>query len=155
MLQPVDQLRGFFSAFFSVEQEVWAGFLAGWPGLPGNQHHDNWVGRLKFCIDLFLKMPNSVRAGIILYSIAYTFEYGPSTLFRSLLPFLFGFGAPSPSWRPPAISVGDEGAKKEAREMIKMFKPSAVNPATSSPVSPAVATTENETEEQIPAPFNQ
>jgi hypothetical protein len=31
MQQPVESLRGFFSAFFAVDQAVWAGFLAGNP----------------------------------------------------------------------------------------------------------------------------
>ena len=162
MLQPVDQLRGFFSAFFSVEEEVWAGFLAGWPGLPGNWHHDNWPSRLKFCIDLFFKMPNSVRIGIIWYSIVYTFEYGPNTLFRSLLPFIFGFGPDSYKWVAPPAVVGDEAAKVEAREMIKLFKPTAVNPTkvieqTSSNKHSEIVSdsSEKEQEDPIPAPFNQ
>lgn len=162
MIQPVDQLRGFFSAFFSVEQDVWAGFLAGWPGLPGNWHHDNWPSRLKFCIDLFSKMPNSLRIGIIWYSILYTFEYGPNTLFRSLLPFIFGFGPESHKWAAPPAVVGDEAAKVEAREMIKLFKPSAVNPAKLSIQQSASKKldiiSDSNVEEQgefIPAPFNQ
>ena len=116
MRQPVDQLRGFFDAFFQLDQIVWAGFLAGWPGLPGhfsiiiskfvagpvlhshyfagetgNTYHASWSSRFKFCIDLFLKMPNSVRFGIILYSVLFTLEYGPNSLLRSIIP-LFGQG---------------------------------------------------------------
>jgi hypothetical protein len=37
MEQTVDKLRGFFKAFFEVDEAVWSGFLAGWPGLPGKQ----------------------------------------------------------------------------------------------------------------------
>ena len=127
MLQTVEKLRGFFAAFFSVEQEVWAGFLAGWPSLPGNIHHETWTGRLKFCLDLFFKMPNPVRVAIIWYSILYTIEFGPGTLFRSLVPFL-GSGPKSPSWDPPPKTIGDENAKEEARSMMSQFKKSATNP---------------------------
>jgi len=149
MRQPVDQLRGFFSAFFSVTQEVWSGFLAGWPGLPGNIHHDSWSARLKFCIDLFFKMPNSVRVAIIRYSIEYTIEHGPNTLLRSLLP-AFGSEPESPSWTAPPASVGDVDAKEEARRMMATFKKSAKNPK-----GPLLSTAdEAESEGLIPAPFN-
>jgi len=40
MQQSVSNLRGFFDAFFSVSQEMWAGFLAGWPGLTRNPKPD-------------------------------------------------------------------------------------------------------------------
>ena len=36
-MQRVDYLRGFFSAFFKLEMDVWGGFLAGWPNLPGKR----------------------------------------------------------------------------------------------------------------------
>ena len=60
MEQKVDILRGFFQAFFMLEGEVWGGFLAGWPGLPGNIHHESWNRRLVFALSLFLKMNNKV-----------------------------------------------------------------------------------------------
>ena len=60
MEQNVDILRGFFQAFFSLEGAVWGGFLAGWPGLPGNIHHESWNRRLVFALSLFLKMNNKV-----------------------------------------------------------------------------------------------
>ena len=28
-------LRAWFAAFFAVDEDVWGGFLGGWPGLPG------------------------------------------------------------------------------------------------------------------------
>ena len=37
--QKVEYLRGFFKAFFEIETPVWGGFLAGWPGLPGDECH--------------------------------------------------------------------------------------------------------------------
>ena len=98
MRQSVTQLRGFFSAFFSVDQEVWSGFLAGWPGLPGNHHHDTWNARFKFCLDLFLKMPNPIRFAIVSYAVIYTLENGPNNLLRSLLPLL-GTGPKPSSWQ--------------------------------------------------------
>ena len=52
MAQPVESLRGFFSAFFKLETILWGGFLAGWPGLPGNEFHDSWEKRLGFGVNL-------------------------------------------------------------------------------------------------------
>lgn len=77
MDQRVENLRGFFIAFFSLSQPVWSGnrlnclvtkpsinilherlgFLAGWPGLPNNEYHDRWDRRLRFALELFVKMP--------------------------------------------------------------------------------------------------
>lgn len=145
MLQSVDQLRGFFDAFFAIDQAVWSGFLAGWPGLPGNSYHESWNARLKFCLELFFKMPMSVRLGIIWYSIVYTFEYGPNTLLRSLTPLL-GQGPSAYAWKPPATSVGDLDAKEEARKMISVFKPSAISPLRGNVIS-------SEEEEVMPSPF--
>ena len=145
MRQSVNQLRGFFSAFFAIEQEVWAGFLAGWPGLPGNFHHETWSSRFKFCLDLFLKMPNSVRVAIIAYAVQYTFEFGPSNLVRSITP-LFGNGPNSPTWEPPSSTIGDVAAKDEARKFISDFKPTAQAP---SDVTVSIAEPEG-----VPSPFN-
>ena len=55
--QPVEKLRGFFDAFFQLEAAQWGGFLAGWPGLPGNEYHDSWNKRLQFGLSLFVKFP--------------------------------------------------------------------------------------------------
>jgi lycopene beta-cyclase len=82
MEQTVEKLRGFFKAFFEVDEAVWSGFLAGWPGLPGNIHHETWDNRLKFCLNLFIKMEPAVRLAMVLYSIQYTAKYGPGTLIR-------------------------------------------------------------------------
>jgi lycopene beta-cyclase len=67
MQQPVEKLRGFFSAFFAVEQPVWSGFLAGWPGLPNNKYHETWSARLSFALNLFVKMPPTVGLAMVLY----------------------------------------------------------------------------------------
>lgn len=122
MAQPVQLLRGFFMAFFSVEQPVWAGFLAGWPGLPGNENHDNWRSRLIFALKLFVQMPTDVKLAMILFAIKHTIQFGPNTLLRSLAPdFVFGSVPDDPLWQPPAATVGDEGAKTEARDMMRQF----------------------------------
>ena len=149
MRQSVDQLRGFFSAFFSIEQEVWAGFLAGWPGLPGNFHHETWNSRFKFCLDLFLKMPNPVRVAIIAYAIQYTFQFGPNNLVRSITP-LFGEGPDVPQWNPPMSAIGDDDAKDEARKLIAAFKPTAEPPSDSDVTMPMAGSKT----ECVPSPFN-
>ena len=46
-------LRAWFAAFFAVDEDVWGGFLGGWPGLPGNHHHETRLGRLLFGLALF------------------------------------------------------------------------------------------------------
>ena len=116
-------LPGFFSAFFAVDQPVWSGFLAGWPGLPNNEHHETWDARLKFCLDLFFKMHNEVKLAMVLYAIEYTATYGTHTLLRSIMPpVLFGRGPPDPRWSPPPSSIGDVEAKTEARRLMRMFK---------------------------------
>ena len=70
MEQHVDILRGFFQAFFSLDEAVWGGFLAGWPGLPGNIHHESWNRRLVFALSLFLKMNNKVPLTLMIDHIA-------------------------------------------------------------------------------------
>lgn len=126
MEQPVDILRGFFQAFFKVDQETWSGFLAGWPGLPGNIYHETWNRRLQFCLNLFVKMQNPVKAAMVLYSIKYTSQYGPGTLIRSLTPdFLFGSGPQTFKSVKLPDQLGDFEAKEEAKNMMQKFVPSA------------------------------
>ena len=122
MEQPVSSLRGFFSAFFQLPQASWGGFLAGWPGLPGNEYHETWSARLQFALQMFAKMPNPTRLAMVLYAVQYTLKFGPNTLLRSLTPdFLLGGGPPDPSYSPPGATIGDEDAKNEARTMMKTF----------------------------------
>ena len=133
MAQRVKGLRGFFQAFFSLEQIVWAGFLAGWPGLPGNVHHESWDRRLIFALQMFVQLPNEVRLAMILFAIRYTIEYGPNTLLRSLTPSLFfGRGPPDPNYiaTRPSKFQGEFEAKEEARNMMKAFRPFSVNEET-------------------------
>ena len=122
MKQPVNQLRGFFNAFFALEDDIWHGFLAGWKGLPNNHYHETWYTRASFAMQLFVKMPNAVRFALILYSIQYTTQFGPNTLARSLSPaLLFGRGPQAARWRAPAPTRGDTAAKEEAAAMQRSF----------------------------------
>lgn len=59
---PVEMLRGFFSAFFALDTLTWAGFLAGWPGLPGNEKHDTYVERIKYGLSIAIKFPPKVHS---------------------------------------------------------------------------------------------
>lgn len=128
MQQNVHKLRGFFSAFFALNQPAWSGFLAGWPGLPNNQYHDSWDKRFTFALNLFVRMPPDVAVAMVLYAIRYTLEYGPNTLLRSLAPpFLLGEG-PVPidydatyGTLESGRGVGDMEAKEEARRMMLAF----------------------------------
>jgi lycopene beta-cyclase len=125
--QPVEILRGFFSAFFALQEEVWAGFLAGWPGLPGNTNHDTYVGRLRFGVSIFVKFPPKVAVAFVAYLASFTVQFGPAIL-RSIFTPLFEIGS-----GPPAVDdlrsrrertrqvyvAGDGAAKREAVEMLQ------------------------------------
>ncbi len=63
------RLRAFFRAFFALDAAVWAGFLGGWPGLPGNERHESWHGRLRFGLSLFLKLPPRVQLAMMGYAV--------------------------------------------------------------------------------------
>jgi lycopene beta-cyclase len=127
MEQRVDQLRGFFSAFFKCKNQlVWAGFLAGWPGLPGNEFHESWNKRLAFALEMFFNMPNDTRIAMVLYAIGYTFKFGPNVLLRSLTPsFVLGAGPSDELFEGIPPELGDVEAKKEARLMMNRFTPDA------------------------------
>lgn len=172
MAQPVRLLRGFFSAFFAVNQPVWSGFLAGWPGLPNNEEHAVWNKRLGFALSLFFQMPTEVKLTMILFAIKHTLEFGPNTLLRSLAPdFLFGGSGDEPLWQPPTRVLGDDVAKSEARSMIRGFEESKVAgltgweddefgalesvTATNVPANTDVIKSESKEEAlEFPAPFN-
>ena len=123
MLQNVKILRGFFSAFFALPQLMWSGFLAGWPGLPGNEYHYTWDKRLVFALNLFFKMPTEVQITLILFTIKFTIQYGPNVLLRSVVPYLFGSGPAEP--KLPIAPLGDIEAKEEARRLMKVFHATA------------------------------
>jgi len=122
--QPVDRLRGFFDAFFQLDTAVWGGFLAGWPGLPGNEFHDVWHKRLAFGLNLFVRFPPVVAFSMMVYAVTFTIEYGP-TLLRSFATPLFGSDYPAPLDRrsrqdrlTSTYVTGDVAAKREALGML-------------------------------------
>jgi len=126
--QPVEMLRGFFDAFFTLDMETWGGFLAGWPGLPGNDKHATYLARIQFGISIFLKFPPKVAATFVGYLAKFTVEYGPLILRSIFTPiFEIGVGAPPPdpglrARRQLARDVyvtGDTAAKREAVEMLR------------------------------------
>jgi len=82
MQQPVTGLRGFFGGFFALPEEQWTGFLAGWPGLPGNDAHDVWHKRLLFGINLWLLVPWDVKLRLVLGAVS----FGGVGFFRCVLP---------------------------------------------------------------------
>jgi len=126
--QPVETLRGFFGAFFALDDAVWGGFLAGWPGLPGNENHASYLARIKFGISIALKFPPKVAAIFVAYLAKFTAGYGP-LIVRSIFTPLFevGVGAPPPdpglrARRQRAREVyvtGDAAAKREAVQMLR------------------------------------
>jgi lycopene beta-cyclase len=154
MEQPVKNLRGFFSSFFKCKQPVWSGFLAGWPGLPGNEYHENWSSRLSFALEMFVNMPNDVRFAMVFYSIQYTIRYGPNTLLRSLTPsFFFGAGPADRLYEDLPETLGDVEAKLEARTMMKEFRPTAKVTYNKKTTEEEVVRDES-TLVLFPAPFN-
>jgi len=123
--QKVERLRGFFAAFFQLETATWGGFLAGWPGLPGNEYHDSWEKRLQFGISLFVRFPPVVALSMMLYAVTFTLEYGPNVL-RSFATPLFGEGGGVEPYDQRVVSArltgtyieGDMAAKREALAML-------------------------------------
>jgi len=113
----VAALRGWFDGFFRLPEPLWAGFLAGWPTLPGNELHESWFARLSFGIQLLLRIPGPVALRLAAGIAGYTVTYGTS-LMRSVTP-LFG-SPPSYAWSPPVPpeQLGDPAAKSEARAMM-------------------------------------
>lgn len=126
--QPVEILRGFFSAFFELEPQVWGGFLAGWPGLPGNENHATFAARLRFGVSIFVKFPAKVAATFVAYMVTFTTRYGPLVLQSIFTPlFEIGPAAPKPdeglrvrrAATRAVYQTGDTGAKLEAVEMLR------------------------------------
>lgn len=113
----VEGLRGWFNGFFRLPEPLWAGFLAGWPTLPGNQLHESWFARIWFGLQLVVKIPVPVAVRLAGGILQFTLSYGVGLL-RSVTPF---FGAPaSYAWSPPVPvdELGDPTAKREARAMM-------------------------------------
>jgi len=122
----VEILRGFFGAFFALETDVWGGFLAGWPGLPGNDNHATFLARLRFGINIFVRFPPKVALAFVAYLATFSAENGPLIL-RSIFTPLFELGGPPAEQglrerRQLARDVyvaGDPAAKREAVAMLR------------------------------------
>ena len=69
-------LRAWFAAFFAVDEDVWGGFLGGWPGLPGNHHHETRLGRSSTVWKSNIGRPTSMRCCILscICSMASSFQ---------------------------------------------------------------------------------
>lgn len=109
-------LRGWFTAFFALPIEVWAGFLAFWPGFLGNEHHETRLNRLTFGLKMVSKLPLPVCLKLFSFMIAHTFSQGP-VLLQSVVPFL-GDGdyfAENPAQLTPRV-LGDPYLKRELKE---------------------------------------
>ena len=120
MKQKVQGLRGFFDGFFRLPIGMWAGFLAGWPGLPNNDKHESWLSRMSFGLNFIVRIPLGVAADMAANILSYSVTNFPA-LPQSVTPLL---GEPEGYSRPEerAIMVGDVAAKMEARDMITESK---------------------------------
>ena len=116
MKQNVVGLRGFFDGFFKLPLELWAGFLAGWPGLPNNEKHESWNARIWFGINFLARLPPQVALDMVASIVQYSLATG-APLVQSVTPFL---GAPpSYEYRDFGMeTVGDQRAKAEAKRLI-------------------------------------
>ncbi|KAL7557138.1 hypothetical protein ACA910_002420 [Epithemia clementina (nom. ined.)] len=125
MKQNVEGLRGFFDGFFRLPMLMWAGFLAGWPGLPDNEYHDAWLARMWYGVLFLSKLPLSVAADMVANIVGFTVLENLS-LMQSVTPFL---GQPdSYEYKVNTDIVGDVAAKVEARKMIMESKVEEVVP---------------------------
>lgn len=116
MKQNVEGLRGFFDGFFRLPMEMWGGFLAGWPGLPNNDKHDNWFARLWFGLTFVSKLPPKVALDMLTSIVTYSITEG-AALPQSVTPL---FGKPeSYEYVERPKYQGDVAAKNEARRMIQ------------------------------------
>ena len=115
MKQDVVGLRGFFGGFFRLPLPLWAGFLAGWPGLPNNDRHETWWARLWFGLNFVARLPPSVAVDMFASIVGYI-AFTDLALAQSVTPFL---GEPeSYEYKPNTDNRGDVAAKVEARRMI-------------------------------------
>lgn len=115
MKQDVVGLRGFFDGFFRLPQPMWAGFLAGWPGLPNNDKHETWLARIWFGLTFVSKLPLPVAWSMLVSIITYSITKGVP-LPQSVTPFL---GQPASYVSEPNMDfVGDVAAKTEAYRML-------------------------------------
>lgn len=132
MKQNVEGLRGFFDGFFRIPLELWAGFLAGWPGLPYNENHETWFGRLSFGLRFVIKLKLPIAVDMATSIATYTI-FETLALAQSVTPFL---GKPdSYEYVDLPKEQGDVAAKKEAMNMIENseLNKSAVETPTQTP----------------------
>ena len=85
---------------------MWGGFLAGWPGLPGNENHATFGARLRFGISIFFKFPAKVAATFVAYLATFTARYGPlvppqTSNAKTTIPLKTMARIPSPLPNPP------------------------------------------------------
>ena len=115
MKQNVVGLRGFFDGFFRLPLPMWAGFLAGWPGLPNNDKHESWLSRMVYGLTFVTKLPPSIAADMLASIVGYIIAEGVP-LAQSVTPFV---GEPiSYEYKENNDKVGDVAAKAEARSML-------------------------------------
>jgi lycopene beta-cyclase len=119
MKQNVVGLRGFFDGFFRLPQPWWAGFLAGWPGLPNNDKHETWYNRMLFGLQFIVSLPPPVALDLAASIAKYIIDEGVP-LPQSVTPFL---GEPfAYEYMRNNDKIGDVAAKNEARRMITASK---------------------------------
>lgn len=146
MKQNVVGLRGFFDGFFRLPLALWAGFLAGWPGLPNNEKHETWLARLWFGLSFVVRLPPPVALDMLTSIFTYSLAEG-TPLLQSVTPF---FGEPAGyEYKRNMDRIGDVAAKEEARKMIQesavvpdipvAFLPTGVQSLSSNPVEPTSA----------------
>lgn len=92
--------------------------MAGWPGLPNNQKHETWYGRMWFGLLFVANLPPDVALDMFLSIVSYTITDWDA-LPQSVTPFFgepdsFDYGA-----APKQSDAGDVAAKLEAKSMIQ------------------------------------
>lgn len=115
MKQDVVGLRGFFDGFFRLPMPLWAGFLAGWPGLPNNENHESWYARMWFGLSFVTKLPLAVGWDMFVNIVLYSITNGVP-LPQSVTPLL---GQPQAYVSELNMDyIGDVAAKNEAWRML-------------------------------------
>lgn len=146
MKQDVVGLRGFFDGFFRLPLEMWAGFLAGWPGLPNNEKHETWYARMWFGLTFVSKLPLPVAWSMLAMIVTYSITKGVP-LPQSVTPFL---GQPAAYVSEPNMDfIGDVAAKTEARRMLSESTVEEMVPIAFDETGAAAAVAVKEKKEQV------
>ena len=144
MKQDVVGLRGFFDGFFRLPLPMWAGFLAGWPGLPNNDKHETWYARMWFGLTFVSKLPLPVAWSMLTSIVMYSITKGVP-LPQSVTPFL---GQPQAYVAETNMDyVGDVAAKTEARRMLSESPVEDIVPVAFEDEKTAVAVKDEKKEE--------